>query len=642
MTVKKPRILIIDNRKKIQSIVKRIKYIEWIQKNNLDDRVEKNILGTIIVLNTTNYIKNLKRIVSSYPDIPIYGIIPPRLRKLKPLFLRNGLSGVEELPVDKNTLEGIITSLLWGVSNREKLFNIFLRELLAHALNTRNEKVVIKKLADGMLRIFKADRVSVMLLDHSSKTLTMKSAVGIPDRVIKYGRRKLGEKIAGWIAQKNLPVLLQNGLIADERFRDIKGNPKIKSSIIVPLTFANKTIGVINITRLRGDKFKEEDKDRAVLYSSFVAMLMNQLQELERIELLNTAINQTNEGIIIIDNETRILMLNRGAERMLGVHLYDVVNKNLLEAVDLHIHRGTLERVITGNKISNFQINYTGADNEQRALLLSAYSVTAPDRTRVGAIIILRELTDFVELQREKLNVDKLHELTMWIDEISHHMNNPLSVIMGNIHLINKNIKTLPEIKNQPDAVKYYDRLLSEIKKMLSEINDASERINVFIKALKNFQIDDEINWERCFLTDLVDRAIDIAEIENLNNVKITKRYIYNPIILCVRDKLISVLVTLIKDAIVQSISGDKINITLREGNEGALFEMNCAFRYEKNNRNQKEGPLDTFYSTLDIPRGFQKGYGLISSVVNMHHGKVGFELEEKKLTIKLELPEHE
>lgn len=643
MLLKKPKILIICREKKIRSILKRIKYIEWIQDHELNDNDKKNILGIIIILNQ-KCLKNLNKIFGSYPNVPKYGIISPRLKKLKPSLLRMGFSEIEELPFEIEKLDRIITSLMWGKrSGGEKSFNIFTREMLAHALNTRNEKVVINKIGESMLRIFKADRVSIMQIDHSTNTLTIKSAVGIPDRVLRTSKRKLGEKIAGWVAEKNMPVLLQNGLVADDRFKDIKGNPKVKSSIIVPLTFANKTLGVINITRFKGTDFVPEEKDKAELYGSFIAMIMSQLEELERIDFLKRAVDHANEGIIVIDSESRILMLSRGAERMLGVHLDEVANRNLLEAVNLHIHRNALERIIRGRSISNLQINYTGVDNIQRVLLLSASSVTASDRTRFGAIIILRELTHFIELQRDKLNVDKLHELTLWIDEISHQMNNPLSVIMGNIHIINEDIKTLPEIKDKPDAVKYYDRLLNELKKMLSEINDASERINVFIKTLKNFQIDGEISWERCFLTDLIDRAIDIAGVENINNIKVVKRYTYNPIILCVRDKLISVLVTLIKNAIAQSIKEDKINITLRKGYKESVFEINLLNRYDMQEEKKQEGPMDAFYSTLDIPSGFRKGYGLIASVINMHHGKVGFELEkEKKLTIKLELPEHE
>ncbi len=642
MPLEKRRILVIYGKKKFPRIFKKIKYVEWMQEYDLGDkRSEKNICGIIIILNN-RYLKKLKKIFTTYPDIPKYGVITPRLKKLKPLLLRMGFNGIEELPLDTQKVERVVTACIWGERYRgDTSFNIFIREMLAHAINTRNENAVIKRIAEGMLQIFKADRVSIMLLDHNTDTLTIKSAVGIPDRIWRVGKRKLGEKIAGWVAKNNLPLLLQNGLITDERFRHIKGNPEIKSSIVVPLTFADDTVGVINITRLKGDEFKERDRKMAAIYSSFIAILMHHLKELDRIELLNKAMNHTDEGIVVIDREGKILMFNRGAERILGFYFDEVANKYLLEAVNLQIDKNDLERIIRGSAITNLQINYTGADDIQRILLLSASPVTAPDRTRSGAIIVLRELTDFVQLYREKIRVEKLHELTVWIDEISHRMNNPLSVIMGNIYLINDSIKALSEIKEKPDAIKYYKRFFGELKKMLSEINDASERITLFIKTMRNFGIDEEVHWERCFFADLVDRAIDIAEVENIHNIKIVKRYTYNPIILCVRDKLISTLVILIKNAIVQSIGKEKIEITVRKNYDGALFEMNCPWSGEKNIRKQKEEPMSALYSVLDIPGGFQKGYGLVSFVVNMHHGKIGFESEEEYLSVKLTLPEH-
>jgi PAS domain S-box-containing protein len=644
MTINKPKILILCRSKEEHRIFKKIKFVEWLTEHDWSQKHEKNFLGIIIILNNKRCCKNLKKIFANYPDVPKYGIISARLKQLESSLLRQGFNGIEELPLDNEKLNRIVTSMIWGKKSIEdKSFNIFIREILAHAINSKSEHQVIKRIAEGMLGIFKADRVSIMLLDPRTNTLTIKSAVGIPDRVFKQGKRKLGEKIAGWVAERNLPVLLKNGLVADERFRDVKGNPGIKSSIIVPLTFANNTIGVINIARFKGDEFIDEEKDKAALYSSFIALLIHQLKELERIEFLNKAVNNTNEGIIIIDSAGRILMLNRGAERILGVRFDEVFNKDLLEVVNLEIDRNEIKRIINGGSISNMQMNYTGPDDGQKILLLSGSSVFAPERTRIGAIFVLRELTHFIELHRDKLNVEKLHELTRWIDEISHQMNNPLSVIMGNIHLINDSIKPLSEIRAKQDAVKYYDKLFSEIKKMLSEINEASERMNVFIKALKNFQIDSEIHWERCFFADLIDRAIDIAEIENVNDVQVIKKFSYNPIILCVRDKIIGVLVTLLKNAFAQSIKEDKINITLRKGHDVALFEMSCAYNPEMHKEEQKEGHMETFYSMLDIPAGFWKGYGLVSSVVNMHQGKIGFEISDKKdLTIRLELKEHE
>lgn len=642
MLLEKPKILVINSEKKVPSILKRIKYIEWIYNHSFDKK-KKKILGIIIILNNKKYLKNLKKIFTSYPDVPKYGIISSRLKKLKPSLLKMGLSGVEELPFDIEKLERIVTSIIWKTGpGGEKSFNIFIREMLALALNMRNREVVINKAIESMLRIFKADRVSMMEIDQRTNTLTIKSAVGLPERVLRTTRKKLGEKIAGWVAEKNVALLLQNGIAEDDRFKDIKGNPQVKSSIIVPLSFANKTLGVINITRFRGDEFSAEERDKAKIYSAFISILMYQLQELEQIDILKRAVDQTQEGIIVIDKESRVLMLSRGAEKMLGVSFVEVADRYLLDVVNLNIQKNVLERVIRGTSISSVQINYTGKDKKEKVLLLSAYSFNAPDRTRFGAIILLKELTNFCELQKEKLNVEKLHELTNWIDEICHQMNNPLSVIMGNVHLINESINTLPEIKDKPEAVKYYDRLLSEVKKMLSEINDASERINVFIKTLKNFQIYNEINWERCFLTDLIDRAIDIAEIENISNVKIVKRYKYNPIILCIRDKLISAFVILIKNAIDQSKKGGKINITLRKAHNELISEIKMLNRSRMKEEKKEEGPMDAFYSTLDIPPGFRKGYGLVLSVINMHHGKVGFELEkEEGLMVKIELPEH-
>jgi len=629
LVTNKPRILVIKRRINIEPLLKQFKYVEWLKEVEEKDSID----GIICVLKTKKCINHMCNITSRFPEVPKYGVISPQLRKLKPMLLRREFVGLEELPLTRDKIGYIVTSLLWGKRGIDKPFDSFLREILGLALNTRNEALVLKRIAEGLLKIFSADRVTIMLLGQDSQVLTIRSAVGIPENLLKSGRKRWGEKIAGWVAEKNIPVILQNGLKGDERFNDVKGNRNIKSAMIIPIRFLSNSYGVINFTRFSGEEFSIKERDRACLYGSFIAMIIYYLKELERLEMFNQAIDNSSEGVIILDKTSRILMFSKGAERILGKRADEVMHKSIHEV--LNVAPGSMDKIIKMSVKTNMQINYKDSDGMMKVLLISASPVLSNLKAEIGAMVIVRDLTEFIEVQRDKLNVDKINEINKWLEEISHEMNNPLSVILGNIHIVKDVLKDM-EARDQDGVV--YKRFFGEFKRMMDEINSAGERMAIFVRTLRNFNIDREIDIERAFLRDLIDRAIDIVSVENLRNIKVSRHYYSNPVIRCVRDKFIVLLVTILRDLMDCTKEGERIHITLREENGRVFVEVKTK-NITQGVVDKKKGPLESFYSTLNIPECLQKNYGLIASLVELNSGRIEFEFQDNnELKVRLEL----
>lgn len=100
-----------------------------------------------------------------------------------------------------------------------------------------------------------ADRGSVLMADSDARVLMIRASQGLPpqasDSAIPFG-----EGIAGWVAAQNEPVIL-HGDVADPRFAGI--NPSIESSISLPLAVEGRVLGVLNVVRLSGQQFTEDD-----------------------------------------------------------------------------------------------------------------------------------------------------------------------------------------------------------------------------------------------------------------------------------------------------------------------------------------------------------------------------------------------
>ncbi len=90
---------------------------------------------------------------------------------------------------------------------------------------------------------FGADRVSLMLLE-SDNALVVRSAFGLREDIVKQAKRRLGEGIAGWVAQHGESLLL-TGPVDESRFQGV--DPSIGSAIVAPLRVRDRIIGVVNV-----------------------------------------------------------------------------------------------------------------------------------------------------------------------------------------------------------------------------------------------------------------------------------------------------------------------------------------------------------------------------------------------------------
>jgi GAF domain-containing protein len=87
---------------------------------------------------------------------------------------------------------------------------------------------------------------SLMLLDEEGRLLRIVAAVGLSDLVVQETRQRLGQGIAGRVAEEGEALLLV-GTIGDERFPVHGERPEIPSAVCVPVVTEGRVLGVLNV-----------------------------------------------------------------------------------------------------------------------------------------------------------------------------------------------------------------------------------------------------------------------------------------------------------------------------------------------------------------------------------------------------------
>jgi transcriptional regulator with GAF, ATPase, and Fis domain len=116
---------------------------------------------------------------------------------------------------------------------------------------SERERVVLEFLLRASLAVVGGDGSSVMLLDREGKAITMKGVAGTGENLeSKIGiTLKLGERVAGKVAQTGETIIIVGDVHTYKRFADVKKYQDIKSGMSAPLKAGNKILGVVNIKR---------------------------------------------------------------------------------------------------------------------------------------------------------------------------------------------------------------------------------------------------------------------------------------------------------------------------------------------------------------------------------------------------------
>jgi transcriptional regulator with GAF, ATPase, and Fis domain len=122
------------------------------------------------------------------------------------------------------------------------------------------------------------DICSIMLTDELSNELTVKSAIGLDDSVIKKTKIKFGDKIAGWVALEGKPLFIEN-IEDDARFgKTSVSQYSTKSLVSLPLKIGERVVGVLNLNNKKtSEPFTKQDYSTATELSDKISQFLELL-----------------------------------------------------------------------------------------------------------------------------------------------------------------------------------------------------------------------------------------------------------------------------------------------------------------------------------------------------------------------------
>lgn len=284
------------------------------------------------------------------------------------------------------------------LDEREKTLNKRMLELVAvkevgQAISSIFDlDLVLELVLNLCMAELKAEVGSVMLVDEKTRQLKICLAHGLDKKIMEETHLKMGESIAGYVAQTGKPLLVSDIEQESKFARKSQEKYKTKSLVSVPLKVKNKVLGVININnKVSGEPFDKNDLNLLTTLATQAAValenatLFEKLQQEEKLKgvyeryLSATVVEKiVQEGREIhlggVREKITVIFADiRGftplAERLDPEEVVTILNEYLTSMSEVVFrYDGTLDKYIGDGLMAVFGAPFSHPDDPQRAV----------------------------------------------------------------------------------------------------------------------------------------------------------------------------------------------------------------------------------------------------------------------------------
>ncbi len=459
--------------------------------------------------------------------------------------------------------------------------------------------------------------------------------------------------------------------------KEVLLSQSIQSLVVVPMKYRNSIIGYLGFDWVKNEyNILDEDITLLSIASEIFANAFNHLWDAEKLakqkEHLSVTLRSISNGVISIDTNGKILMINKAAEKITGWTTEEIKEKTIFDILKI-IDRKTnslsyneIKKMLNTEKIYTISDNIIlTKDNTKKIISCSSSPMIEKDNKVIGFVIVLRDITEKKKIEDRLTLSQKMESVGLLAAGVAHEINTPMQYIgdntrflkdaMNDLDIVVKQIwsyieeSTNNEIINADciDKIKKMiddadlEYLLAEIPLSIKQSLEGIDRVSKLVLTLKNFSHPGSKEKMLCDINQSINQTTTItrnewkyaSDMETILDPHI-------PMVYCVIDEINQVILNMIinaahaiKEAVDKKFyAKGKITISTKsEGNYVKIIISDNGIGIPKSLINRI---YDPFFTTKEVGKGTGQGLAITHDIiVNKHQGIIEVESEEGKGT---------
>ena len=447
----------------------------------------------------------------------------------------------------------------------------------------------------------------------------------------------LGEESSRQLSERLLP----GKPVAIEDVREIQALEALGSTgvrTLIPFVSLGEVIGFLALgNKADGDILNSDDLDllSTLAYRAAISIdnallyldLENRAEELRRLkEFSENIVESVSSGICVIGAGEKVKSWNNAMEDLFGISAGQAIGRQLLELLPPPLPE-KLTSYLRGDGIDSGAFNslykLKVASPAEKEQVLNVYlTPLSGEEGRAGRVVIVEDISDWVTLEDQLIQKERLASLGLLAAGVAHEVNTPLTGISSYIQMLQRRL----------DGDE-------EARKLLRKVEKQTFRASEIINSLLNLSRGGPVELKELDLNALI--ADSVALLENQldsTDVRVTTDFFRDlPKIKGDRGKLQQVVINLLLNARDSMPDGGKISISTRNEGSYVIFtvaDTGVGIPNEIGNR-----IFDPFFTTKKIGMGMGLGLAVSYGIVQEHAGTI--EMDSKidvgtKFTVSL------
>lgn len=452
---------------------------------------------------------------------------------------------------------------------------------------------VLTTVVEAAVELTGADEGSLLLLDETSGELYMRAAKNFREEFVRTFRIPVHDTLAGQVIKSAQPLVID-----EQTPQKIKTAYLVHNLMYVPLMIHERVIGVLGVDkRQSGPPFTEYHLTLVSALSDYAAIAIENARlfansEANRVKL-ETILTRISDGVIVVDQEGRLILINQAAREILRLDATDLSGKLARDTLP----NPDLAQIFTrGRSPTPYRTEILLDDGR----VMNTQVTPIPE---IGWAVTLQDITQLKELDRIK---------TDFVNTVSHDLRSPLTAILGYVELISR----VGPVNPQQDE--FISRVKANVHNITALINDLLDlgRIEAGFDAAKEA---------------LALEQIIAATVEGLKNRFIEKRQRLSvnvpPGLPKVRGNLIrmrQMLANLLVNAHNYTPEGGSVGVAVRVENGQIILQVSDTGVGIP--ANDQPYIFNKFYrgsNVLADSSGTGLGLAIVKSIVENHHGRI-------------------
>ena len=269
---------------------------------------------------------------------------------------------------------------------------------------------------------------------------------------------------------------------------------------------------------------------------------------------LHSILSYMTDGVLATNRRGKITMINDMAKKQLGVQKEDVLNKSILELLEIE-DEYELRDLIT--QVPELMIDSQDANGEYLSLRVRFALVRRESGFISGLVAVLHDTTEQEKEERER---------RLFVSNVSHELRTPLTSVKSYLEALDEGALSEPVapdfIKVSLDETNRMMRMVTDLLH-LSRIDNATSHLDV---ELINFT---------AFITFILNRFDQIRGQDEEKKYELVRDYPITSVWIEIdTDKMTQVIDNILNNAIKYSPDGGKITVTMKTTDDQMILSI--------------------------------------------------------------------